>query len=238
MKIQTFVLGLSTLVLGEFSTFAQTSTPATKPPATPGLTGTALDKRPTANNEFGVSVNHSPTPLAPTRGMTFDAKVVTNGGGTNITASTRTRESVLTLELNMRNLSVQADSVRYEWYFIGKLEKLNFAWDSGTRDYTLPASSHQTEVIQSKPLVQQSTVESHDSWQIVDGQSVKTRSSSGSRSGATPIGWIVRMFVDGQLARVQASSPALELLGRDSVALAEFAKHKASEEALRAQRLR
>jgi hypothetical protein len=37
-----------------------------------------------------------------------------------------------------------------------------------------------------------------------------------TKSGTRPYGWIVRMFVDGQFARVQASTGTLEQLGRNS----------------------
>jgi hypothetical protein len=216
------------------------------------MAGSSLDQRPSTAKQAKVSSLSSMAPMAPARGLGFDAKYVATGGGVNHqvmtggfaggTTNSRTRESQPVLELQMRNLSAQTDNVRFEWYFVARAISgdYQYVWDQGAQDFKLPGNTHRSEMIESKVLAQQSSVESHNERQAVTTSTYSPTSGSskstsmqnvtvttGRRTGAIPFGWIVRMFVDGKLAKVQASSFAFDQLGRNPEEMANFLKRSA-----------
>lgn len=181
------------------------------------------------------------------RGLSFDAHSTASGGSSeggrnpapiqagnnnngNATASsTRTRRSHSALEIRLRNVASQADSARIEWYFVAKDEGSSssiYVWDSGEREVSVPAVGQARELVKSTDLVS-SVTRTVTQTNVGTPQNPQIRSTStDQKTGARPNGWIVRMFVDGQLARVQASSSTLEQLGRNTDQLKSFVRKK------------
>ena len=172
------------------------------------------------------------------RGLSFEARSTASGGSlesganprTNQTSknstveslsSTRTRKSRIVLEIQVRNMASKPDSARLDWFFMAKEEgndKL-YVWDHGQREVSVPAVGQAKEVVSSTELISSvtRTVTQTNSGTIDKPTSHTTANEK--KTGARQNGWIVRMFVDGQLARVQASSGTLEQLGRNSAQL-------------------
>ena len=180
------------------------------------------------------------------RGLSFDAHSTASGGSSeggrnpapiqannnnngNATASsTRTRRSHSSLEIRLRNVASQADSARIEWFFVAKDEGSSsiYVWDSGEREVPVAAVGQARELVSSTDLVS-SVTRTVTQTNVGTPQNPQIRSTStDQKTGARPNGWIVRMFVDGQLARVQASSATLEQLGRDSDQLKGLVRKK------------
>ena len=179
------------------------------------------------------------------RGLSFDAHSTASGGSSeggrnpapiqannhnngNATASsTRTRRSHSSLEIRLRNVASQADSARIEWFFVAKDEGSSiYVWDSGEREVPVAAVGQARELVSSTDLVS-SVTRTVTQTNVGTPQNPQIRSTStDQKTGARPNGWIVRMFVDGQLARVQASSATLEQLGRDSDRLKGLVRKK------------
>ena len=179
------------------------------------------------------------------RGLSFDAHSTASGGSSeggrnpapiqanhnngNATASsTRTRRSHSSLEIRLRNVASEADSARIEWFFVAKDEGSSsiYVWDSGEREVPVAAVGQARELVSSTDLVS-SVTRTVTQTNVGTPQNPQIRSTStDQKTGARPNGWIVRMFVDGQLARVQASSATLEQLGRDSDRLKGLVRKK------------
>lgn len=219
--------------------------PAQRPPqaspaalaATPPA-GSLLDRRPPGARFVTPPPSISTVvPLAPAHGLNFDAKTTASGGESSVTRSTTggllpiltetmAHESHPVLEMRVNNLGEQPDTAHFDWFFIAKTTsgKRLFVWDQDERDIPIPPHAEQTERLESKDLARERIKETRFEEQhyvtiYSDGTRDHTKVvvpvSAEERRGATPEGWIVRMFVQGKLAKVQASSNALELIGRD-----------------------
>jgi hypothetical protein len=158
-----------------------------------------------------------------TSSLSFDVRNVGSGGGATGPSSFQRRASQVSLELKVRNLSAQPASAEFEWYFVANWTGPGgqYVWSNGSRSVSLGAGAEQKETLQSTELV-----ETTSRWTT---SKTTTDSSGNSRTevtghmkkeGARPQGWIVRMFVDGKLVRVQGSSPEFEKVGYDAQKLA------------------
>jgi hypothetical protein len=159
--------------------------------------------------------------------LSFDVRGVASGGGTNAAAAnisqsnskTRVRESQTVLELKVRNLSAQPASAQFDWFFLAQSvgKGKAYIWDKGTREIAVGAGSEVKENLESTDLVQTTTVTTSRVW-VTGTDSVPGHYQNVSRSskgGARAVGWIVRMFSDGKLVRIRASSSELEKMGYD-----------------------
>lgn len=257
-------------------------------PSVPKTSGSSLDLRPqptrlpptseSAPNDIGTSsLDQRPTgarvassapsastlpPLATARGLSFEAKNQSSGGGTDVqrigatgpagptVASPPgiTKTTVIDrhpiLKLSVRNVRHEADRAQFDWFFVAKAIGCGslFIWDQGERELAVAAGQERTDTLESRPLLDSTTVETHgelvkensygqtsvgSTYVSGTGYAVQAKTSS-SRAGAEPNGWIVRMFVDGKLAKVQASSNQLEILGRDPAQLAALLERESS----------
>ena len=180
----------------------------TKLPGAAVSRGLSFDAHSTASGG-AMSGSHNAAPIVQNNGNP-------NGGGE--CSTTRTRKSRSGLEITVRNTSSQADSARIEWFFVAEDEgSSNFhVWDSGQRDVSVPGVGQAREVVSSTEITSSvtrtTTVTNVGNANTPIARSATTQTKSGTR----PYGWIVRMFVDGQFARVQASTGTLEQLGRNS----------------------
>jgi hypothetical protein len=208
----------------------------------PGASGgTSLDQRP-AGMKYAppapATSNMPPggilPPGAPSTGLNFEAKTIVNGGGvsTEKTANVNSAKAVATtirtlhpvLQINVRNVGHRPETARLEWFFVAK--GLNggdmFVWDQGEREVPMAAGTSRDEVVESKDLEQQLTTQTRSQSERVPGfgnrlaTTVERAVTSQSRTGARTYGWIVRMFVEEQLVKVQASSKPLEMVARNS----------------------
>jgi hypothetical protein len=207
------------------------ATPSRSSPA-PTPAGTLLDRRPPGARFVTPPPSVSTTaPLASAHGLSFQVKTVASGGETTVKRSAAKEAAPTTvvqekqsrhpvLEMRVTNLAEYPDTAHFDWFFIARTVygRRLVIWDQGERD--IPVQPHQTtsERMESKDLLAERTRETRfDStrYDYSDGSSnvVTTPVTSQELSGAHPEGWIVRMFVDGKLAKVQASSPPLEAVG-------------------------
>jgi hypothetical protein len=130
------------------------------------------------------------------------------------------RERQTVLELRTRNLSQQPVTVVFEWFFLAKEVKGwggAYVTDRDRKQITLEGGAETKETLESKEIVQVSTVTSNRrSVAYSDGSAQNQTASHQSKSGSRPVGWIVRMIADGKLVRVQASSSEFESKGYQS----------------------
>ena len=216
--------------------------------------GSSLDQRPPgARYAQPVPSQANLSPLA-FQGLNFEAKTVANWGGQTIDRSAGatgsssvtkkvTRESRPVIELQVRNVSRRPGLAHMDWFFVAQSVSGGglFVWDKGERDVSLDAGAERAETIESSGLDQATKTETHGERVTVPGSSgrspagysysrgpttVITPVTSQERSGARPNGWIVRMFVEGKLVKVQASSNPLEVIGRDSAQLENLLSRK------------
>lgn len=167
-------------------------------------------------------------------GMSFDVRSTTGGGvgsnagtttqtGNNGNANvvgdfstTRSRKSKMSIEIQIRNVSSQPATGRFDWFFFAQNSDggAPFVCNHGEREVTVAALGQAREAAASVDIESSVTRTVHRT-QTGTGPSAQVHSSSNeTKTGARPYGWVVRMFVGGQLARVQASTSALEQLGR------------------------
>ncbi len=174
--------------------------------------------------------------LRATSSLTFDVRTVANGGGsnfdrkapaggqnTNLGSTTRTRTSQTSLELKVRNLSAAPASGDFEYYFVaqGLAKSKPYIYCTGKKSMTVGGGQEQKEVFQSTELVQVTTQQTGAQTVSQPGQDPYTQITAASqKSGARPVGWIVRQMVDGKVVRVQASSSEYEQAGSNPGALA------------------
>jgi hypothetical protein len=84
----------------------------------------------------------------------------------------------------------------------------------------LGPNQEQQELLQSTPLVQVSAQQTGSKTvNQLGGDSYTEVYVNSLKTGARPVGWIVRQMVDGKLVRVQASSSEYERAGSDPAAL-------------------
>jgi hypothetical protein len=131
------------------------------------------------------------------------------------------RERQIVLELRARNLSKQPATVSFQWIFLAKNISGRgggaYIWDRGQKQVTLEGSGDTKETLESSELVQVSTVTSQRQLvRYTDGSSKYQTTSSQSKSGSRPVGWVVRMLEDGKVVRVQASSSEYEKFNFDT----------------------
>jgi hypothetical protein len=130
------------------------------------------------------------------------------------------RERQTVLELRVRNLSKQPFTVEFEWIFLAKNVSGRgdaYVWDQGQKQIALEGGADTKETLESKEIVQVSTVSTQRSLvRYTDGSSKIQTTSTQSKSGSRPVGWVVRMIADGKLIRVQASSSEFERWGYDT----------------------
>lgn len=178
------------------------------------------------------------------RGLSFDAHSTASGGaveggrnpgstnahnnGVGSFSTTRTRKSRSALEIQVRNVASKPDSARLEWFFVAKDEGSDnfYVWDNGQREVSVPAVGYAKELVSSTDLTSSVTRTVTRTNSGTTANPMIRTTTTEQKSGARPNGWIVRMFVDGQLARVQASSGMLEQLGRDSARLNGLVRKK------------
>ena len=199
-----------------------------------GVEITCLAQNPAQNGLAPIPVDPPQPPVsnlaATTTSLSFEVKTVRSGGSANpnptqtasgyTSKTTQSRESSPTLELKVRNLSKNPGSARFEWYFVANpiQRGANYVWDRGGREIAVAGGGEETQTIDSRPLVQNTTyrttrtqVTSATSGSVIGYESNTTKQQTGAR----PAGWIVRMLVGDKLIKVQASSAALEQIGRD-----------------------
>lgn len=224
----------------------------TTPSPAVGVGGGAIGRRSASSPPPPIS--SLPATAAVTHGLNFEAKTRASGGGNTATdrsafgnasqatiSSNEARESSPVLEVRIRNLSNQSENAHFDWFFVARALEAHgglFVWDRGERDVVAIPGTEKVETMESKPLQQETTTQTHgrtyqtqnlitrdpDGYQhSTGGSSFTTFTTRRERSGAQPVGWIVRMFVGGKLAKVQGSSSELEALGRDPARLEEFA---------------
>jgi hypothetical protein len=208
----------------------------------PGATGgTSLDRRPPGMKYAPPRPVISDLPPAgsaaegsPSTGLSFEAKTIVNGGGVstekmaNVSSAkavaTTTRALHPVLQVNVRNVGHRAETARLEWFFVGRGVNGGeiFVWDQGGREMPMAAGTMRDEIIESKDLEQQLTTQTRTQSEGVPGTfdrpatTVSRDVSYQFRTGARTSGWIVRMFVEEQLVKVQASSKPLEMMARNS----------------------
>lgn len=139
-----------------------------------------------------------------------------NGNGVGDFSTTRTHDSKMAIEIQIRNVSSQPATAHFDWFFFAQNIDggTPFVCDNGGRDVTVGAVAQAREAAASVDITSTVTRTVHRT-QTGTGANAQIRStSSEKKSGARSYGWVVRMFVGGQLARVQASTPTLEQLGR------------------------
>ena len=182
---------------------------------------------------------------ATVRGLSFDAHSTASGGaseggqnagsappnnnnGVGSFSTTRTRKSHSALEIEVRNIASQPDSARLEWFFVAKDEGSDsiYVWDHGQREVAVPAVGQAKEIVSSTDLTSSVTRTVTRTNSGTTANPLIRTTTTEKKSGARPNGWIVRMFVDGQLARVRASSGTLEQLGRNSAQLSGIVRKK------------
>ena len=163
-----------------------------------------------------------------TSSISFDVRSVATGGGqttgaaaptmrSSTSGTSRVRERQTVLELRARNLSKQPATVSFEWVFLAKHVNGRggaYVWDQGQKQVTLEGGGNTKETLESSELVQVSTVTSQRYLvRYTDGSSRYQTTSTQSKTGSRPVGWVVRMLEDGKVVRVQASSSEYEKFG-------------------------
>jgi hypothetical protein len=161
--------------------------------------------------------------LSSARSLSFDAKTATSGGSSSQkTASgerTSRREQAPAIDLQVRNLARLPEHTHFDWFFIAKDTGQTglYIWDRGEAELDVPGNGQAAKTIESRPLERRTTVNQHVQeyyYRSTSSGTIGVPYSTEKREGAVPHGWVVRMFVDGHLAKVQASSPELERFGR------------------------
>ena len=204
--------------------------------------GSSLDQRPgglTPPPSAAFQPNLTSTSF---QGLNFEARTVSSGGRStvefagdgkrqNVVSKSVARESQPVLEVTVRNVSRSAGKAHFDWFFAAKAVSGGepFVWDKGERDVDLAGGTQRIETIESKALVREMKTETHNEYvnRPVPGRTttrVLTPVTSQTKTGAQPYGWIVRMFVDGTLAKVRASSSVLETVGRNPEQMAILLK--------------
>jgi hypothetical protein len=174
-----------------------------------------------------VSVPTAPKLAPAASSLSFDARLVSNGGTARndqtgpkapyTTAQNKeTRSSKMTVEIRARNFAAAPADAQLEWYFIARdlQSKKPYVWDQGTRELKLAAGSEQKETVESAELYQTTTKtsENHPLPAYI-GQTPRYQASSSKQEwGAKPYGWIVRMRAGGRVVLVRASSNDLETM--------------------------
>ncbi|MCE9610221.1 MAG: hypothetical protein K8R23_08420 [Chthoniobacter sp.] len=182
---------------------------------------------------------------ATTGGLSFDVRSTTGGGvGSNAGtttqtgnngkgnavgdfSTTRTHKSKMSIEIQIRNVSAQPATGRFDWFFFAQNSDggVPFVCNNGEREMTVAALGQAREAAASAEITSSVTRTIHRT-QTGTGPTAQVHStSSETKTGSRPYGWVVRMFVGGQLARVQASTSALDQLAR-SPQLDQMAKQK------------
>lgn len=123
--------------------------------------------------------------------------------------------SQTTLELRARNLSANPSAAQFEYFFIA--QNVNggkkYIASRGNKDIALEAGADTKEIFESAEIVQSTTTTSNRVFvPSSPGGNTGTYQmrSTQSKTGSRPSGWVVRMFADGKLIRIQASSSELE----------------------------
>jgi hypothetical protein len=129
---------------------------------------------------------------------------------------TRTMKSQTTIELKVRNLGAQPASGIFEYYFVAQTgdKPAPYFWDKGTRSMTLEPGKEQTQIFQSAELAH-STVQSVVSTPVPGSSSQAIIYARTDKVGSRPLGWVVRLVVDGKVAQIRASSSECERLAKD-----------------------
>ncbi len=168
------------------------------------------------------------------RGLSFEARQTSSGGSPAASTSERTFEGSLskirvnksqtTLEIQVRNLSREADTAHFEWFFLAKgvAVERTYVWDKGERDVPVPPASQKKETVESEELASTIT-------RTTTGSTTSSSSSSHTsekKTGARPYGWIVRMSVGGKLVKVQSSNGEIDKIARDPAQFDQLLKQK------------
>jgi hypothetical protein len=224
--------GLFILLAAAQAAFAQTPSATPKPPF-PGF-GTSLDQRPPSyrNRSAQTPPSISRIPQA-TSSLNFEVRSVGTGGGADtvdqksplgraLATKVKVRKSQTVLELRVRNLSAQPATAQFDWFFLaqgsaGARRGGSYVWDQGKVSIPVAPAAEIQQNLESKELLE--TTSSASVRQYDDKKYIGMMTET-SVSGARPIGWIVRMFVDGKLIRVRASSSELETTAHDANAMA------------------
>jgi hypothetical protein len=173
---------------------------------------------------------------ASSSGLTFEAKLVSNGGASKvdrgaapppggftaqyeIARSTETRASKMTVEMRARNMGTVPADAHFDWFFYARdlQSKTQYIWDRGQRDLSLAPGAEQKEMLASTELFQSTTKRTQSvPQQNTFGQTTGyTLQGSAQSSGARPYGWVVRLWSGDRLLMVRASSNDLETIARN-----------------------
>jgi hypothetical protein len=219
------ILYFALLIFVAQAAFAQAPS-GTPKPAFPGF-GTALDQRPPSARRAQTPVPVSRLSLG-TSSLTFSVRNVGSGGGadqySDAGGKTRTRRSKTILELKVRNLSAQPATAQFQWFFLGqpsnpgaRSSMATYVWDTGNRPVSVIPGGEITETLESAELVEATNTSPRT---VRDGNGGNYIISTSQNDGARPVGWIVQMFADSKLVRVQASSGEFERIAYDANAMA------------------
>lgn len=129
-------------------------------------------------------------------------------GRSGLPTVTKTRDSQTNLELKIRNLSATPATAEIDYIFIAQKFPVGgtYIWDRGSRPIAVEAGAEITENIQSTAVVQTATTKTDRRYvSSSTGGGYYENYSYQTREGSRPQGWIVRLFVDGKLSRVQTS---------------------------------
>jgi hypothetical protein len=130
----------------------------------------------------------------------------------------KTKVATRELAITVRNMSqTLPGKFTIEWYFIGKPTNgtRRFLYDQGNKEITLAPSAFEKIAVESKELSSRTV---RDSYYYSYGYNYK--------SGDKPDGWIIRAKVNGEVVRVKASSPQLELLEKNKAEFEQFVSRK------------
>lgn len=169
--------------------------------------------------------------------LSFEAKSVSNGGATKVQnggttglmgenlKSTQTHQSMIRLEVRVRNFGTAAGQGHLDCYFVATefSHGKRYIWNTVPRDVTVPPGGEKLELVESSQLTQVSerTYQSEVTTDVT-GSYRFSESAANRTSGSKPYGWIVRLMSGDRVLKVQASSSELENIARDPSLIAKM----------------
>lgn len=171
------------------------------------------------------AVPGTPAPQA-VNSLSWEVRSVANGGGGdakstgggNTISQTRTRSSQTTIELKVRNLARTPVSAEFEYYFVANaVSGSKYISSKGSKPITIAPGQEQRELFQSAEIAQ-SSFQSTTTDRVSSSETLVTLRRS--KTGASHVGWFVRLMSEGKVIRVVASSAEYEKVGRDQTLLA------------------